>query len=94
MRKYGTLKSIISTELFFLGYDNIDAKTQSDKPCVFPFTYGKKNLRKKYYHCTPVGHNQPWCATEVDANGNYIYGRYKNCEIKVWILSFRQGIKC
>ena len=78
---------IYNNNCFFLGYENIDAKPQShcdcDSDCVFPFTYGEKNLRKKYYHCTPVGHNRPWCATEVDANGNYIKGKYRNCEIRV-----------
>ena len=56
----------------------IKSEPQSDKRCVFPFIYE----RKKYEYCTPVNHHQPWCATEVDENNNYIYGKYKYCDTK------------
>ena len=52
----------------FLGDD------PTDDCCVFPFTYN--NIT--YNQCTNADHNQTWCATEVDADGNY-YGIWKNC---------------
>ena len=53
----------------FLGDDH------TDDCCIFPFTYN--NIT--YNQCTKTGHiNQTWCATEVDADGNY-NGNWKNC---------------
>ena len=46
----------------------------SDDCCIFPFAYN--NIT--YNQCTNADHNQTWCATEVDAYGNY-FGIWKNC---------------
>ena len=46
----------------------------SDDCCIFPFAYN--NIT--YNQCTNADHNQTWCATEVDADGNY-FGIWKNC---------------
>ena len=44
--------------------------------CHLPFKY-----RGVTYHtCTKVKHDQLWCATKVDAGGNYIKGIWKNCD--------------
>ena len=45
----------------------------SDDCCVFPFTYNDIT----YNQCTHY-HDQAWCATEVDADGNY-NGNWKVC---------------
>ena len=50
-----------------------------NKPCVFPFNYGGTSYSK----CSTQDNPEPWCATEVDANGNYepgIYGKWGNCD--------------
>ena len=43
--------------------------------CVFPFQYDGTS----YSHCTTKDHDQLWCATEVDANGDYVEGSWENC---------------
>ena len=67
----------------FLGDD------PTDDCCVFPFTYDNITFNQ----CTKTDHNQTWCATEVDAYGNY-NGNWKNCNenckkgetfIHIWI---------
>ena len=35
--------------------------------CVFPFIVGGET----YNECTTEGKSTPWCATTVDADGNY-----------------------
>ena len=48
----------------------------SNKPCVFPFTYGGA----KYTACTEVlNFGIHWCATEVDAIGEYIRDKWGSC---------------
>merc|ERR1712194_434898 len=42
-------------------------KTNSNKPCVFPFIYEGVT----YDSCTNVDHDEPWCSTEVDSNGEH-----------------------
>ena len=49
------------------------------KPCVYPFTY--KEIT--YTECTTFENNNThWCSTEVDASGNYIDGKWGNCNAK------------
>lgn len=44
--------------------------------CVFPFTFSGR----KHTTCTTIdGDSAPWCATEVDANGGFIGGKYEYC---------------
>ena len=47
--------------------------------CVFPFKYGEIT----YNQCVNSGYTQPWCATEVDSNGNYLKWMHcdENCKI-------------
>jgi len=47
----------------------------SDDCCVFPFKYNDIT----YNQCTNANHDQTWCATEVDAHGNY-NGNWKDCD--------------
>ena len=47
----------------------------ANKACVFPFQYNGT----AYGSCTTKDHDQLWCATEVDANGDYIEGKWGNC---------------
>ena len=47
----------------------------NDGCCNFPFTY----LGVTYKECTTVAHHKLWCATQVDADGNY-NGNWKNCD--------------
>ena len=51
--------------------------TTSGVPCIFPFKY----RGVEYTECTTVGSvgGTPWCATEVDEDGNLIRGAYGNC---------------
>ena len=53
----------------FLGVNEHDAC------CYFPFKYKGST----YYECTLVLHHKLWCATTVDAKGNY-NGNWKNCD--------------
>ena len=49
------------------------------KPCVYPFTYKERT----YTECTTFENNNThWCSTEVDASGNYIDGKWGNCNAK------------
>ena len=47
----------------------------ANKACVFPFQYDGTS----YNNCTTKDHDQLWCATEVDADGDYIDGQWGNC---------------
>ena len=75
--------------LFFIGNEEILPLTctttsgpDSDKPCVFPFTFAKVT----YNNCTTKGNepgdNKAWCSTKVDESGNHIggQGNYGFCE--------------
>ena len=46
--------------------------------CHFPFKYeyekNKELISKKYYECDKIDGSQPWCATLVDGDDNYING--------------------
>ena len=48
----------------------------ANKPCVFPFQYSGTTYSK----CTTKEHDQPWCSTEVDDNGDQVMGKWKNCD--------------
>ena len=43
--------------------------------CHFPFKYEGK----KYDKCEKIDEPQPWCATLVDGDDNYIKGYYEFC---------------
>ena len=43
--------------------------------CVFPFTFGGR----KHTTCTTIDGDSPWCATEVDASGALVQGKYEYC---------------
>ena len=55
-----------------------DANPDPYKACVFPFQYSGTSYQK----CTTkyTKYTQPWCATEVDANGGYIEGKWGICD--------------
>ena len=36
----------------------------------------------EHFECTTIGHDQPWCSTEVSSNGSYVGGKWGNCENK------------
>ena len=45
--------------------------------CVFPFTLGNRIFNT----CTTIdGDATPWCATQVDASGNYVAGNWEYCQ--------------
>ena len=48
----------------------------SDVCCHLPFKYWGVT----YHDCTKTNHDQFWCATDVDADGNYIKGKWQNCD--------------
>ena len=60
-------------------YKNCDYRTisgpQSMKSCIFPFNYNGTS----YSDCTTVGHDQLWCPTQVDIDGNLIEEQWGNC---------------
>eukprot|EP00439_Symbiodinium_sp_Y106_P017205 s2487_g2.t1 len=45
------------------------------RACVFPFRYDGV----QYTECTMVKASAKWCATETDANGHYISGKWGHC---------------
>ena len=48
----------------------------ANKRCVFPFTYDGI----PYNHCTHAGgEGKPWCATQTNAQGGYIDGKWGYC---------------
>merc|ERR1712203_1319610 len=49
--------------------------TEDGQACVFPFQYDGLS----YSSCTAIDSDQLWCATEVDADGDYIDGQWGNC---------------
>merc|ERR1712243_97993 len=48
---------------------------ETGKSCVFPFRYNGI----VYSECTSVDQSAAWCATEVDAGGNFISNKYGFC---------------
>ena len=53
-----------------------DGGDEPGKQCIFPFSY--KGIT--YTECTTYENNGiPWCSTEVDTTGNYIDGKWGNC---------------
>ena len=50
----------------------------NDACCHFPFKF--KGVT--YNECTLAESSQRWCSTQVDAAGNYIGGKWKNCDEK------------
>ena len=69
----------ISYDLWLLefkwSFDIANFLEANDACCHFPFKYKGSN----YNQCTRDGHHQLWCATQVDADGNY-NGNWKNCD--------------
>ena len=49
------------------------------KSCVFPFNYNGTT----FFDCTSVDHDQAWCSTEVDEEGNLVGGQWGNCKWEV-----------
>jgi len=43
--------------------------------CKFPFIYEGT----EYKQCTAIDHTEPWCATQTNAKGVYIDGKWENC---------------
>eukprot|EP00090_Calanus_glacialis_P001381 TRINITY_DN10982_c0_g1_i5.p1 TRINITY_DN10982_c0_g1~~TRINITY_DN10982_c0_g1_i5.p1 ORF type:complete len:587 (-),score=157.01 TRINITY_DN10982_c0_g1_i5:46-1806(-) len=50
----------------------VNCTTESGETCQFPFTYLGNG--KTYTTCTTDNTDRPWCATKVDADGNYLLG--------------------
>jgi len=53
----------------------------ANKPCIFPFKFNGTEYSTCTYASSHSG--EPWCSTEVDPNGNHLYGRYGkwgNCD--------------
>ena len=53
-----------------------DCPTENGNTCIFPFHYKGKT----HHECTSIDHDQPWCASEVDIDGNSIDGKRENCD--------------
>jgi len=55
-----------------------ECKTVQKNNCVFPFIYEGETYNK----CTTVGseNEAPWCATEVDENGEVVRNTWEDCE--------------
>ena len=51
------------------------ASADPNKPCVFPFIF----VGKSYGKCDTETLSQAWCATKVDAGGNYVEGYWGYC---------------
>merc|ERR1719424_2384179 len=49
---------------------------KSGDQCVFPFQYKDKT----YNSCTTEDKNIKWCYTQVDSDGNGVYGKWGECE--------------
>ena len=43
--------------------------------CYFPFKYKGETHSK----CSKADSESPWCATEVDSNGDVIHGKWADC---------------
>ncbi|CAE7266798.1 unnamed protein product [Symbiodinium natans] len=52
-----------------------EAGVGANRACVFPFRYDGV----MYTECTMQKASEKWCATETDANGHYISGRWGHC---------------
>ena len=52
-----------------------DCLTTSGKQCKFPFSY--KGVL--HHQCTKEDNKKLWCSTQVDENGDFIYGHWGNC---------------
>lgn len=50
----------------------------SAKPCIFPFTYADRTYDKCITRDSDTG--QPWCATEVDADGWVVDHAWGDCD--------------
>ena len=77
--------------MYVIGHN---CKAKHGGQCVFPFIYGGKSYDK----CTTEGHDQPWCSTKVDEEGNHIGGRgnWGNCNETCSIIDGKYQIlnKC
>jgi len=52
-------------------------QTDTNQDCVFPFSY--KGM--EYSSCTTAdNHGVPWCSTSTDHIGQYVNGRWGNCQ--------------
>merc|ERR1719346_783857 len=52
-----------------------DSGPQASQACVFPFRYNGV----VYTSCTTVDQAAAWCATQVDAGGNFVTDQYGFC---------------
>jgi len=52
-----------------------ESKKIGTRTCVFPFIY--EGLT--FHHCTMYDHAVPWCALQVDDDGEYLRGAWGNC---------------
>ena len=50
-------------------------RTVAGQKCILPFNYEGTT----YSECTSVDNDQPWCAYEVDSEGNLVEGEWENC---------------
>ena len=50
-------------------------KAANGNSCYFPFKYKGETHSK----CSIADSESPWCATEVDSNGDAIRGRWADC---------------
>ena len=56
-----------------------DSCNKPNEKCVFPFKYKGRTFDK----CTTYEwYPKTWCATKVDANGNFISGEWGECNSK------------
>merc|ERR1719346_532137 len=52
-----------------------DSGPQASQACIFPFRYNGV----VYTSCTSVDQAAAWCATQVDAGGNFVTDQYGFC---------------
>ena len=53
----------------------ITNSTENGMKCIFPFHYQGNT----YFECTSDDHDKPWCAYEVDNDGNLVDDEWENC---------------
>ena len=58
-----------------------DAKAAAMKPC--PCASSWKFKGEEYSFCADTNIGFEWCATETDAAGNYVEGKYARCKTDV-----------
>ena len=81
--KWSNLRSVVEKNGVFSNFKNCSATidhcsgccTELGKSCVIPFHYGGIN----WTTCSSLDTDDPWCATEVDEDGQYIGDNWGIC---------------